>query len=123
MIDRKTSPAHYFFVQADREHRDIHERIKLTWRNTISDVDWGSAFDPTPITPANTINMMSWVGQHIDQLRDRVLSVVMGRIMLLVSVNQPFGLTGIEGKIQVSLYHCNLSLFKRLISDTVTTAG
>ena len=89
--------------------------------NNRPDVDWGSASDPTPMTPANTINMMTWVGQHIDQLRDRVLSVIMGRILLLVSVNQLFDLTGIEGKIQTSLYHFNLSLFKKLISDTVTT--
>ncbi len=47
--------------------------------------------------------MMVWAGQHIDQLRNRVFSVIMGRMLLLVSVNQSFGLTGIAGQIQIFL--------------------
>lgn len=67
--------------------------------NNRPNVDWGSLSNPTPITPENTINMMVWAGQHIDQLRDRVLSVIVGRMLLYVSVNKLTGLTGIESKI------------------------
>lgn len=68
---------------------------------------WDTLSDPVPLTPENTINMMVWAGQHIDQLRDRVLSVIVGRILLLVSVNQMYGLTGIEGQTKSLL---NVSL-------------
>ena len=60
--------------------------------NTRPDVDWLEATE-------DTINSFTWVGQHIDQLRDRVLSVIVGRMLLFVSVNQWSAMTGIESNI------------------------
>lgn len=41
-------------------------------------------YDP-PLTEEMTLNMLSWVGMSIDQLRARSLSVYIGRTILLVT--------------------------------------
>ena len=52
-------------------------------------VSQGHPFDPnTPLTPEMTMNLQFWAGMHIDQLRERTLSVILGRYVLLIQAQK-----------------------------------
>ena len=48
--------------------------------NDLSHNTW-----PTPMTDDSTLYMLAWYGMSIDQLRERVLSVYIGRTILLIT--------------------------------------
>lgn len=58
---------------------------ELTNTRPNTDVYPGHPLDPnTPLTPEMTMNLQFWVGMHIDQLRERTLSIVLGRYVLFI---------------------------------------
>ena len=49
----------------------------------------GHPLDPdTPLTPEMTLNLQFWSGMHIDQLRERTLSVLLGRYILFIAAQK-----------------------------------
>ena len=64
-----------------------------------------SEYFPPPLTSGMTLNMLLWEGMSIDQLRTRVLSVYIGRTILLV--------TG-------AIYADDLGIFGRFHSSIIT---
>lgn len=61
----------------------------LTNTRPNTDVSPGHPLDPnTPLTPEMTVNLQFWVGMHIDQLRERTLSVILGRYLLFITAQK-----------------------------------
>ncbi len=57
-------------------------------------------WDFPPVTDESTLYMLGWLGMSIDQIREKVLSVYIGRIILLVtSAKYAEELDAVTGKV------------------------
>lgn len=75
-------------------------------------------YDP-PLTNAMTLNILLWIGMSIDQLRERVLSVYIGRAILLVISAKYLESQGLIGKAWLLPVIVDIA---NLVSNTVTSS-
>ena len=88
LADYRGEPRHYIMIICPPVLEQIDGEPKMFADLDGTDLSHNTRpsvlYDP-PLTEDMTLNMLAWEGTSIDQLRERVLSVYIGRTILLVT--------------------------------------